>query len=96
MNLSTHSIVTYSTVLNGPARTRASENEIDVPAARATEMDQPVSDRIRPWSRRHSAIFSAVVTIVVSLTVAACQPMIAREKQSTTNATYANPAHVRQ
>ncbi|MDV6296687.1 hypothetical protein R3Q02_27050 [Rhodococcus aetherivorans] len=39
------------------------------------------------WSRRHNAIFKAVVTIAVSLTVAACQPTIAREKQSITNAT---------
>ena len=39
------------------------------------------------WSRRHNAIFNAVVTIAVSLTVAACQPTITREKQSITNAT---------
>jgi hypothetical protein len=40
-----------------------------------------------PWSRRQSAIFNAVVTIAVSFTVEACQPTIAREKQSMTNAT---------
>jgi len=38
---------------------------------------------------------SAVVTSGVVLLVAACQPTIAREKQSITNDTQTNPAQVR-
>ena len=36
---------------------------------------------------RYNAIFKAVVTMPVSFTVEACQPTIAREKQSITKAT---------
>jgi hypothetical protein len=45
------------------------------------------STRRPSWSRRHGAIFSAVVTMAVFFTCVACQPTIAREKQSITNAT---------
>jgi hypothetical protein len=51
--------------------------------------------RCSAWWRRHSAVLSAVVTIAMSFTVAACQPTIASEKAAITNASHTNPDHVR-
>jgi hypothetical protein len=44
-------------------------------------------------SRDASGGLNAVATIAVSLTVAACRPTMAREKQSTTNASILSCGH---